>query len=294
MEQRTVGAVLVFAAAAGFGTLAIFGKLAAAVGLPTSTLLLLRFVVASALVWAAFGARGGVRPLSGRRLRVATAIGLVYGGMTVLFFWGLEYLTAGLAAIVFYTYPVHVLVLSTVLLDERLTPRRVLALALAVVGVGVIVGASPAGANPAGVGLVLLAAFGYATYTTASRAALAAVDPGRFTATALVGTTLSMLPYAAVTGGLALPTTASAWGVVVGIGLLGTALPIYLFVEGLERIEASHASIIGTAEPLVTVLLGAMLLGEAVTPVVAAGGALVLAGVLVVQRDSRPSGMVAH
>lgn len=294
MEERTVGALSVFAAAAGFGTLAIFGKLAASVGLPTSTLLLYRFVVATTLIWAAYAVRGRFRPLSGRSLGVALAIGLVYGGMTVLFFEGLGFLSAGLAAIVFYTYPVHVLVLSTVLLDERLSRGRVLALALAVLGVGVIVGASPEGANPIGVALVLLAAFGYAAYTTASRAALESVDAGRFTATAMVGATLSMLPYAAVTGGLGTPRTVEAWAVVAGIGLIGTALPIYLFIGGLERIEASHAAVIGTSEPLVTVVLGALILGEAVTFAIVTGGGLVLVGVLLVQRDSRPTGMVAH
>ncbi|WP_158589376.1 EamA family transporter [Halococcus sp. IIIV-5B] len=83
-------------------------------------------------------------------------------------------------------------------------------------------------------------------------------------------------------------------GVGVGVGLLGTAVPIVLFVRGLDRIEASHASVIGTAEPLVTVVLGVVLLGETATPVLVVGGGLVLCGVLLIQRTSRPTGMVAH
>lgn len=294
MSERTLGGAMVFAAAAGFGTLAIFGKLAATVGISTPTLLLFRFLVATVATLAYFGLNGRAQRLSGRPLRVALSMGVVYGAMTVLFFLGLEFIPAGLAAIVFYTYPVHVFAISAVLLDERLTPRKLLALGGAVAGVGLLVGASPAGATPLGVLLVLAAAVGYATYTTGSRASLSAVDPAPLTTTALVAATVSMVPYGALSGQLSVPTGPVQWLVVVGIGLVGTAAPIVLFVRGLDLIEAGHASILGTAEPVVTVLLGIVLLGEPITPALVGGGVLVLSGVLLIQREGRPTGMVAH
>lgn len=97
-----------------------------------------------------------------------------------------------------------------------------------------------------------------------------------------------------VTGGLSIPSGLDQWLVVLGIGLVGTAAPIVLFVHGLERIEASHASVVGTSEPAVTVLLGVALLGEPVTPVLVVGGGLVLCAVLVVQWDGQPAGTVVH
>lgn len=78
--------MLVFAAAAGFGTLAIFGKLASAAGLSTSTLLLFRFIVATVVVWAVFGVCGQANTLSGRLLWIVLAVGVLYGIMTGLFF----------------------------------------------------------------------------------------------------------------------------------------------------------------------------------------------------------------
>jgi len=289
-----LGGLLVFAAAAGFGTLAIFGKLAAATGLDTPTLLLFRFVVATVALWAVLGPFGRLRLLSGRPLRTALAMGVVYGLMTVLFFEGLAFLSAGLAAIVFYTYPVFVFAISTVVLDERLTRPRLVALVAAVAGVALLVGASPVGADPVGVLLVLSAAVGYATYTTGSRAVVASIDPATLAATALVSTTASMVPYWLASGGVSLPAGVDQWLLVVGIGMVGTAAPIVLFVVGLERVEASRASVIGTAEPAVTVLLGATLLGEPVTPALVVGGGLVLGAVLLVQREGRPTGMVVH
>lgn len=293
-SETTIGGFMVFAAAAGFGTLAIFGKLAAAVGLNTSTLLLFRFIVATTVIWGILFLRGRARLLSSRSLWITVVVGVVYAIMTALFFEGLEYLSAGLAAIVFYTYPAHVFVISAVTLNERLTRLKLLALTVAIAGVGLIVGANPSEANPFGIVLVLLAAIAYAIYTTGSRMALYSVDSQILTATALIATTVSMLPYGVVSGELSIPAGVSQWVLVLGIGLIGTAVPIVLFIRGLKRIEASHASIIGTSEPMMTVLLGVVLLGETATPVIVVGGGLVLCGVLLIQRDSRPTAMVAH
>lgn len=294
VSQETIGRLMVFAAAAGFGTLAIFGKLAAAGGLSTATLLLFRFILATAVIWSVVRICGQARVLSGRSLWIALGIGGLYGLMTGLFFWGLEFLSAGLAAIVFYTYPVHVFGISTAVLNEQLTRMKLLALGFAVLGVGLIVGVDPAGANPIGIVLVLLAAIAYATYTTGSRAALSTVEPGTLTANAMIATTVSMIPYGVMAGGLSIPTDFEQWVLVAGIGLIGTAIPIVLFIWGLNRIEASHASIIGTSEPMVTVLLGMVLLGESITPIIVVGGGFVLIGVLLIQREGRSTGMVAH
>ena len=168
-SEMTVGVLMVFAAEAGFGTLAIFGKLAPSVGLSTSTLLLFRFIVATLTVWTVFGIRGQARLPSGRLLWIALVIGVIYGIMNGLFFEGLEYLSAGLAAIIFYTYPVYVFVIATIALNERPTRLKLLALSIAVFGVGFIASTNPTGANPVGIILLLLAAVAYATYTTGIR-----------------------------------------------------------------------------------------------------------------------------
>lgn len=293
-NEMTVGGLMVFAAEAGFGTLAIFGKLAPSVGLSTSTLLLFRFIVATLTVWTVFGIRGQARLPSGRLLWIALTIGVIYGIMNGLFFEGLDYLSAGLAAIIFYTYPVYVFVIATIALNERLTRLKLLALSIAVVGVGFIASTNPTGANPVGIILLLLAAVAYATYTTGIRATLSSVGSGTLTATALIGTTLSMVPYGVISGGLSVPAGVDQWLLVFGIGLIGTAVPIILFFRGLDRIEASHASIIGTSEPMMTVLLGVVLLGETITPIIIAGGALVLVGVVLIQRDGRRAGTVTQ
>jgi len=279
-----LGIALVLVSAAGFGTLGVLGELAATAGLSIPTVLSFRFLLATLVVWLVLGARGQFRLLRGRSLAVGVALGAVgYATMSGLFFWGLEFMTAGLVGIVLYTYPVFVVAAAALGLDEPVTRRTVGALGAALAGVALVTGADPAGADLRGIVIVLGAAVVYAGYITASRSALATVDPQVLTAHVLPGAAATYLAFGTATGRLAAPATDYEWALVVAIAVVATALPIFTFFAGLERIGASRASIVSTAEPVVTLLLGAAVLHEPITPLTVVGGALVLGGVLLVQ-----------
>ncbi|ODR82329.1 multidrug DMT transporter permease [Haladaptatus sp. W1] len=285
MSDR-LGTALVIVSAVGFGTLGILGKLAAGAGLSIPTVLFFRFLLATALVWAGLAVRGRLRRFSGRTLLVGLGLGAFgYAAMSGLYFWGLSFLTAGLVGILLYTYPVIVVVLSALFLDERITRRTGVALVLALVGVALITGGDPAGADPRGIVVVLAAAVVYASYITASRVALDAVPADLLTAHVLPAAACAYLVYGSATGTLSVPDSGSQWLIVAAIAVLATALPIFTFFAGLGRIGASRASIVSTVEPVVTLLLGAAILAEPVTPVTVLGGASVLAGVLLVQAE---------
>jgi drug/metabolite transporter (DMT)-like permease len=90
--------------------------------------------------------------------------------------------------------------------------------------------------------------------------------------------------------------TTQQWGVAFGIALFPTMVAISLFLASLPRIGAARASLLSTVEPVVTVLLAAALLGDRLSPVQIAGGALVLAAVVMVQglqlwRPASPSAL---
>ena len=126
----------------------------------------------------------------------------------------------------------------------------------------------------------------YAGYITVSRSALTTVDPQVLTAHVLPAAAVAYLAVGTATGQLRIPATVYEWELVVAIAVVATALPIFTFFAGLRRIGASRASIVSTVEPVVTLLLGAAVLDEPITPVTMVGGALVLGGVLLVQTDA--------
>lgn len=286
MDARQRGVAFAVLSAAGFGTLAIFGRFAARAGIPIQTLLAYRFLLAAPLVWALLSWRGRLRLLRGRPLALALALGVVgYAAMSGLFLWGVELTSAGLAGILLYVYPAIVLVFAVSFLDERVTRRTVLAVAVALVGVAFVSGGQPTGVNPLGVGVLLLAAVVYAAYITLSRVVLDEIEATTLTAYVIPGAGLTFLAYSLASGQARVPATPTQWGIVAGIAVLATAVPILSFFLAIEAIGASRTSVVSTFEPVFTVALGALLLGEAVTPATVVGGVAVLAGVVLVESE---------
>lgn len=286
LDAERTGLVLVFVSAVGFGTLGIFGIYAQRVGLSIPTVLVFRFALATVLVWTFLAWKGRLTRLRGRTLLIALGLGAFgYATQSGLYFVGLEFMTAGMVAIVLYTYPAFVVVLAVTTLGERVSRPMLLALCFALGGIALVTGANPAGASLAGVLAVLGAALAYAVYITLSRAMLVTTDPTVLTAYVLPAAGASFVVIGTASGDLAIPQTSSAWTILLCIGVFATAIPVVSFFAGLKRIGASRAGIISTAEPPVTVALGAVLFAEPVTAATVVGGALILIGVVVLERE---------
>jgi drug/metabolite transporter (DMT)-like permease len=290
VRESTIGAVLVLGAATGFGTIGIFGKLAVAIDLDLATLLPVRFMIATLVVVALAINRSWAFPRSERDWLTTLALGVTYTAMTLFFFVSLRFLTAGIATIVLYTYPTFVVALSAIFLGEAVTVRKLIALGLATGGIALVVGVGTTDIDPLGIGLALGSAACYAVYTTGSRMLSPSISPRPLMIGILAGTTVSMLVYGVLDGGLALPTGRDEWWIVLGLALVSTVIPHLLFYEGVSRLQASRVGVVSTAEPVVTVVLGVILLGETITFSVLAGGLLVLCGVLVVQSGGTDPG----
>jgi len=107
---------------------------------------------------------------------------------------------------------------------------------------------------------------------------------------ALPAATVVMLAAALVYGGaataegLALPRSLEAWLAVLAIAVFSTLLAILGFFKGLEKLGASDASTLSTLEPLVTIGLALLVLGETITGLQLGGGALILAAVIYLVR----------
>ncbi|WP_247364324.1 DMT family transporter, partial [Ralstonia pseudosolanacearum] len=87
------------------------------------------------------------------------------------------------------------------------------------------------------------------------------------------------------------PGSVAGWAAALAIAGLSTVIAILAFFAGLQRLGAAQASMLSTLEPVVTVALAALLLGESIGAAQMAGGALILAGVLWLTRaDARPGG----
>jgi drug/metabolite transporter (DMT)-like permease len=276
------GIACVAASAVCFGTLPIFARLAYASGVDTSTLLLLRFSMAAGLMWLVVAARRVPVP-RGRGLAMLVAMGaLGYAGQAFAYFTAVSLASAGLAALLLYLYPAIVALLSRFVLGHRLSRLQIVAVAMALVGSVLTIGRAPDG-SPIGVAFGVLAALVYSVYILTGGRLPAGITA---TASTTVVTSAAAAVYAAVVlaRGAHLPRTTAGWGAVLALAVVCTVLAIALFLAGLERLGPVRASVFSTVEPATTLALAAALLGEQVTPLRAAGGALILAAVVLLTR----------
>jgi drug/metabolite transporter (DMT)-like permease len=277
-----LGVAYVVASAVCFGTLPIFARLAFASGVDTSTLLLLRFSIAAAIMWVVLAARGAALP-RGRGLAMLAGMGAIgYAGQAFSYFTAVSLASAGLAALLLYLYPALVAILSRVVFRHPLSGAQVLAIGMALLGSLLTIGRAGDG-TPLGVFFGVLAALIYSVYIlTGGRL------PAGITATA--STTVVSSSAAVIFAGVVLlrgahlPRTPVGWAAVLAIAIVCTVLAVAFFLAGLERLGPVRASVFSTIEPATTLVLAAALLGEQLTILRVAGGALILGAVLLLAR----------
>jgi drug/metabolite transporter (DMT)-like permease len=289
--RRRAGLAACLLSATGFGALPVLGKVAYDAGLGPLALLWGRFSLATAALWllVAFAVRPARPPA---RFVVAGLLmgALGYAVEAGLFFVALERIDASLVELLLYAYPA--IVTAGALAAGRQAPaaRLLAALGLATLGVvGVFAGSLASGVDPTGLALGLAAAAVYAGYVLAGERVVTAVHPVLLAALAATGATASFTVAGLVRGGLPHPTTAGAWTAVAVIAVVATVVPMAALFAGIERVGAPTASIVSTFEPVVTVVLAGLTLGERLSLVEATGAACVIAAVRLLARpEGRP------
>lgn len=290
-SSRLVGASYVAFAAVAFSGKAIIVKLAYRYGVDALTLLALRMVFSAplfvALAWW-IGRNEKLAPLARSDLAAVGALGLIGYYLSSYFdFLGLQYITAALERLVLFLYPTFVLVLSALLYGRRITARDVVAVALSYLGI-LVVFVNDLRTQPGNVVLgslwVLASSLFYSGYLLGSGRLVGRVGSMRFACYAGVVSCIGVVAHFLVTRPAALITSQAmpVYGLAFLMATLSTVFPIILTSEGIRRIGASHASIIGSVGPVATIFLGFVFLDEAITLVQIAGAALVLAGVLAI------------
>ena len=279
--NRIVGIVLIITSAAAFGTLGILGRFAYAEGMDTLSIMSLRFTLAALVLLVLLVLRGEALPRGGNLVRLIGMGALGYVGQAFAYLTALKYASPGLVALLLYLYPVFVVILSVTWNHEPISRIKIFALGLALVGLALTVG--PEGGQLPGILLAIAAAAIYSVYIVVGTKVMQQVSAVQSSTVIFfsAGVTSSLLMLA---NGAHLPRTGMGWGVIAAIVIIATVVPVVTFLAGLRRIGATDAAMFSTLEPVVTVLLAALLLGEILKPVTLLGGGLILAAVLLLMR----------
>jgi drug/metabolite transporter (DMT)-like permease len=305
-----VGVLLTVVSACAFGSGPLFAKPVYAASVGWHVLMAWRFAIGATLAWLLVlsnpTVRAGLLRIPRRAIAGAVGLGILYTGNASTYFAGLETVPASLAALIVYIYPAIVAVIS-LRMGQPLRGRRAWAsLVLALVGVGLAVGSPPAAtAPPPLIGLLLILASPviYSVWIVLAarlsgedredvgRASGSAVDPIAAGALMLTATAVTFWVTAVGFGRPVLPAQvpAGAWFGIVGIGLVSTFIAVQTFYAGAHRLGAARASLISTVEPIWTIALAGVLLGESLTPIQLLGGVLIIGGVVLSQTGGQPA-----
>ncbi len=230
------------------------------------------------------GDLGRLRRLPGRKLGALALNGALLALNWVLFFSGLRYAGVAIGEILGYMGPVFVAALTPLVLHVPFDRRVVLPLILTLGGTVAIlastVGGPRYGANvPLGALLAAGSAVTYSLLILNSKRLLAGVSTVSLMLVEDATAAVLLLPAVFLLPGI---TTAREWGAMTVIAIVHTVLTGFLFVSGLRRVRADHAAILTYAEPVSAVVFGALVLHQAITPAIVAGGAAVVAGGMLV------------
>jgi drug/metabolite transporter (DMT)-like permease len=286
------GALLCLVSASAFGTLGVFGKLASDAGAGVMSTLLVRFALAGLVFGVALALTGGAAALL-RLPRRAVVIGLALGAggyslQSGLYFAAIGRLDVSLVSLLLYSYPAFVTLAALALGRAKPSLRTGSALVVASCGLVLVLLAAGTGAfDFTGALLALGASITYTAYILVSDGIVGDVPPLALSLLVLAGAAASFAVAGLATGSLSFRLPAEAWLWLVLIALVSTVIAVSAFFAGLRRVGPSEAAILSTFEPPVTVALAFLVLGERLAPLQLAGGALVLAAVVMLQVPAR-------
>ena len=284
------GLALAALGAFAFAGKAIIVKLAYRYGVDAVTLIMYRMLFSlplfALLAW--WSGRGRPR-LSARDWGIVAGLGFSgYYLASFLDFAGLQYITAGLERLILYLNPTFVLAIAMLRFGHRVDAQQVAAMALAYLGIVLVFGheATLAGSDVMlGALLVFASAVSYAIYLVASGEVVARIGALRLTGLATSIACVLCLAQFVLVRPLAAALVAPQ---VIWLSLLNAVLctfvPVLFVMMAIERIGATLAAQTGMIGPLATIGMGVLILGEPFNGWIAAGTALVIAGIWLLAR----------
>lgn len=281
----------IITAAACWGLIGLFVRHLAAEGFSSLQMVALRSLVAAVCI-SLLVVRNPRRTLSIRLrdcwLFIGTGIcSLVF--FNFCYFNSMQQTNLAVAALLLYTSPIFVMLLSLICFGERFTRSKAIALVLTFTGCACVTGALGSGLALSTSGLLygLGSGFGYALYSIFGKYAVQRYSSLTITAYTFYFAVLGSWPLADLQLASLGSLSSSAIFNVCALGILCAVLPYLLYTKGLEGVEASRASILATIEPFVAATVGVLCFNEPLTLTKITGMALILAAIVVLNLERK-------
>ncbi|HUG33864.1 MAG TPA: DMT family transporter [Anaerolineales bacterium] len=286
MSRTLTGLLCGLAASSIWGGMYVVSKVVLEV-VPPFTLLTARLMLGFLTLGAAILIRKAKVAITRGQFWQSFLVGMMGYGISLGFqFTGTKLSTASNGSLITSATPAFVLVFAFFLLREKISGRRVLALALSTIGVLTVIDPRTAELSPSlfrGNLFLFCAGLTWALYSVLVRKISPNVDLLASSAVMLLGG----IPSAVVLGIHEINTqrlgeiTIGIVGGIFFLGIISTAVAMFLWNYAFKELSATLASLTFFAQPVVGTLLGWLFLGETITPLFLLGGALIGTGILI-------------
>jgi drug/metabolite transporter (DMT)-like permease len=229
-------------------------------------------------------------PISISRREGVLFIGFGFFSLTLfeaLYFTSLVYTTVQHAAALLYTAPAFVAVLSWFFLKERMTPPKIAAIVLSMLGAFLILGLwsnEPLFASRTRIGdwLALSSGLAYSSWYIFGKVLCRNREPAVTSFLGLCIGAAMLFPLAIALEGLRVPQTLTGWELVATVGIVPTAIAYLLYLAGLKLIDATTASVFAIVEPLTAAILAFYIFQETLSFASFVGFGLIISSIILI------------
>jgi len=267
-RHQLVGAALVVLSTAAIAIVPSFAKLAYDGGSDTLTVIAGRSIVTAAICFLVTALLGRPLRIPRRSLAISLGLGLLYAVHLYGLLGAVTYMPVNMAILIYFLHPL------------------IAALVAAVAGLALAVGFSLGGLSLPGIALASLASVMAAVVITASALAMRGSDSLAVTSYMMLSAALCLLAFSLAQGHVKLPTTGEGWLGFGGVALSHT-IGTLTFFGAIPLLGAVRAAMITNLEPVLGILFAMLILGERLSPLQAAGIALVIASIFAMEMKSR-------
>ena len=280
------GKICLILSALIYGIAPMLAKIAYMGGVNGMTLTFLRTFLMLPLLFVLMLVRGRSFRLNKKELFDIIILGVVGGSFSIISLYAAyDYISTGLATTLHFIYPLIIVVVSALIYREKITNMKLAAVMLVTLGIFLFVDLNTA-ADKIGVILAVLSGVFYSFYVIyMDHSGLDKMDYVKLTFYLMIIMSAGTFIFGATTKSIVFnEMSGTAWVFAVIISFLITIGAIPLFQAGVRYEGASTAGIVSALEPITTIILGALFLGEAMGLVQYFGGAMIILGVGIAEK----------
>ncbi len=242
----------------------------------------IRYVTAAVILILYQKARGKNIGLNPRERNISFMLGIPIFMMGIGYLGAVQYIPLSLAVLIFYTCPFFVAIISKFTEKEPITILRLTALTLGFIGLILALKVeSAADLKIQGILFAFTAAIGFASFATISSVMLRNSNRQSVLLHGMASGAVLFVLFFLFNNGIELKGTWTGWSKVAGAGLLIALAYIALFA-GIKIIGPVKTTMILNVEPILTIVLAAILFGERFSTIQVSGAVLVIAGIILI------------